>query len=158
MHIAHGLLETFLTFFKFFSQILYLKVQNLYIPVKGIDVTTDAINRPTLVTDLRIDDHQVLQAFLHVLLILAQLALLLLHLLLELLALALQPFHRHRLLLLGGRDLLGRLFSRLFLGYSLRCSGLFSDSGLFLSGNGHYNKTKQQENNLQSFHLLFTGT
>ena len=128
---------------QFLFQILHLKIEYLDVSVKGIDVTADGVYRPALVTDLRVDDHQILQTFLHVLLVLTKFSLLLLHLLLELLTLILQPFHRDGLLFGGrlpGRSLLGRFLSRLLFGYSLSCSGFPFGRSLLLRGESHYKR------------------
>ena len=67
-----------------------LVVEHRDVAVQPRDILTDRIDGATLVSNLIVDDHQVLQAFLHVTLISLQLPLLLLNLLTDLNLLRLQ--------------------------------------------------------------------
>ena len=94
MHVAHRLHITLFTLLEFCLKGVELVVEHVDIPVETGDVLTDGVDGTTLVCNLVVDDHEVLQTFLHVALIGLQLALLFLDLLTHLGLLVLQGFDR----------------------------------------------------------------
>ena len=124
MHIAHGFLKARLTLVKFVAQHLQLGLQRMDINIKAGDIVTNRINGLTLIGNLVVKHHQVLQAFLYILLISAKATLLLLDLIADLRLLILQTIDCRLFgccLLLGGLPLLSCRF--LFRGSSTRLSG-----------------------------------
>ena len=127
MHIAHRLPIFRLTVVKFLLQLYNLVVELTDISVKHVDVATDSVDSLSLIGNLRVNDHQVLQPLLHVAFVVTQFLLLRSNLLLYLFALVLQPLYRR-----SGNFLLTLFLLRrclLFLG-GLRGLCLFCSGGL----------------------------
>ena len=101
MHIPHRLHISLLALFEFSLERMELVVEHRDVAVQPRDILTDRIDGATLVSNLIVDDHQVLQAFLHVTLISLQFPLLLLNLLTDLNLLRLQRVDRRSRSLLG---------------------------------------------------------
>ena len=111
MHIAHGLLVALLTIDEFLLQHLQLRPQRLDVHIQTGNVMTDGIDGLTLVGNLVVNHHQVLQAFLHILLVGPKTTLLLFNLLSDLRLLALQAVDRYPRLLCRRLFFLGCLLS-----------------------------------------------
>ena len=84
MHIAHRLDVAFLAISQLLLQHIELDAQLFYFLIKITDVMANRIYGTTLTSNLRIQHHQVLQTFLHILLRRSQFTFLFLDLLLYL--------------------------------------------------------------------------
>ena len=96
VHVPHGLPEALLTFLKFLRECLQLVLKHMYVTIKPADILTDGIDGLSFVGNLIGDDHQVLQAFLHVALIGLKPSFLLLNLFADLRLLILQRIYSNR--------------------------------------------------------------
>ena len=118
VHVSHRLDVTLLALIKFMVEYLHLCLKHLDIALQSCDIHTDIVDGLALISNLVIDHQEVLQTFLHVLLVGSQLTFLFLDLLAHLLLFLLEALHSHWLFLLGGisflclrRRLLRSLFS-----------------------------------------------
>ena len=93
VHVPHGLPEALLTLLKFLRECLQLVLKHMYVTIKPADILTDGIDGLSFVGNLIGDDHQVLQAFLHVALIGLKPSFLLLNLFADLCLLILQRIY-----------------------------------------------------------------
>ena len=115
MHIPHGFHVFLLAVLQLSLQDTQFRIKHFNLNIQRGEVFTDGIYGTTLIGNLRIEHHQVLQPLLDIPLIGTQFLLLLLDLLLNLLTLTLQTLHGDRL---GGGFLLSRsrLLDRFLLG------------------------------------------
>ena len=113
VHIAHRLHIAFLADDQLLLQAVYLQPDIVYLHVEIAQIVTNSVNGTSLAGNLRIDDHEILQAFLDILLRGGQFALLFLDVLLYLFALLLQIIDGYRLVgtlrVLDGLGFLGGL-------------------------------------------------
>ena len=128
VHITHRLLEALLTLVEFMFEYLQLSLKYMDVTIQTGDIPSDGVNRTTLIGNLVVDHHQVLQTFLHVLLVGLQTTLLFLNLLSYLCLFVLQTVYRDTGFLLRRSCFLCGLLSGGFLG--ARLFGCFSGSRL----------------------------